>query len=71
MAVRKFKVTWEALRVNAGWTVEDVAQMMRVSVEMVEKWERYEVSPTAIQFKKLCGYYRCPMDNVLLVGSVV
>lgn len=62
----RFKVTFEALRINAGWERADVARIMRVSEKTVQKWESYELSPTVEQFKGLCALYHCPMDNVLV-----
>ncbi len=54
------------LRTSSGWSIEDVAKRLKISVEIVEAIEKGERQPTLIQLKELSKAYKRPLASFLL-----
>lgn len=64
------KIKLSALRVNAGLTQSEAAEIIGVTKTTIHKWERYETFPTAPQLVALCGAYKCRMDDIFLPDTL-
>lgn len=53
------------LRDNMGYTKEDVASKLAVSLSLVEKWERDERRPTLDKAEKLSILYGMTVDEMI------
>lgn len=53
-------------RLNAGRTVDEVANALQISRQAVYQWERGEAMPTASNLVKLAGLYCCTVDNLIM-----
>lgn len=60
------KITWAAARVNAGYKQPQTAEYMGVSVNTIIDWEKYRKHPDVAQAEKLCKFYGCTMQDILL-----
>ncbi len=60
------KIRLAGLRVNAGFSQEQVSKMLNVSKSTIGKWEKYETFPDAPQLKELCNLYGCSLDDVYI-----
>jgi transcriptional regulator with XRE-family HTH domain len=54
-----------ALRVEHGWSLDDLAQRSGVSRSTLSRLERAEISPTAAMLGKLCQTYGKTMSRLL------
>lgn len=64
------KITLKAARINAGYTMQDVASRFGVCRETVGKWERGVISPQVVTFNKLCDLYGVTGDDVLFCTPI-
>ena len=48
----------KSARMNAGWTQEDVADMLDISAMTIYRWERGETTPNAYFRERLCRLFR-------------
>ncbi|MBO1418612.1 helix-turn-helix domain-containing protein, partial [Streptomyces sp. FH025] len=53
------------LRVERGWTLEELARQADVSRSTLSRVERAEVSPTAALLGRLCAVYGRTMSRLL------
>lgn len=61
-----YRVTLTAARINAGFTLDEVAQRMHKSKGTIIAWEKGK-SPISVQdFKELCNLYNAPMEHINL-----
>lgn len=65
-----FKITLTAARVNAGYSLDEVAKLLRKSKSTVISWEKGKNSIRASDFKELCELYKIPMDFILLPDTL-
>lgn len=54
-----------ALRMERGWSLDDLAQKSTVSRSTLSRLENAEVSPTAHVLGKLCAAYGMPMSRLM------
>lgn len=54
------------LRESSGWTLEEVGNLLNVSVDWVLKWESGEEKPTLLEIKKLAKGYKRPLAAFFL-----
>lgn len=60
------KITLKAARTNAGFTLEDVAIIMMLSINTLSSWENNKTCPDTSQFERLCRLYRADVGSVIL-----
>lgn len=53
------------LRVERGWSLEDLAERAGISRSTLSRMERAEISPTATMLGRLCTAYGRPMSQLL------
>lgn len=53
------------LRMERGWSLEELAQRTRVSRSTLSRLERVEISPTATLLSRLCAVYQRTMSQLL------
>ncbi len=58
------RLSLESLRVNAGMTQQDVADILGVSRSTVMKWERGDVAPKGLVIYALSKLYSVEIDNI-------
>lgn len=63
------KLKLSALRVNAGFTQEEVAGKLHINKATLGSWENYKTFPDAVQLNELCGLYHCTMDDIYIPGK--
>jgi transcriptional regulator with XRE-family HTH domain len=63
------QLTLEALRVNAGFTQQDVADRLGVSRFTVMKWESGEVKPKELVIYALAKLYDVDIDVIKVPSS--
>lgn len=61
-----YTVSLAAARINAGKTQKDVSTHLNVNISTVSNWEKGKTIPDALQFVKLCEFYKCPTDAIRL-----
>lgn len=61
----KFKL--KALRINAGYTQEQLAELIGVSLGTIKNWERGKTFPKQPMIEKLCELYKIPYDFIEFV----
>lgn len=64
MFTKGYKISLQALRVNAGYSVAEIAKLLKVSEETVEAWENYSSSPTIEQAKELAFFYMVDIEDL-------
>lgn len=53
------------LRLERGWTQQDLADRMGCKQTQIAKWETGVALPSAISLKKLSGALECSMDDLI------
>lgn len=61
-----FKITLTAARVNAGFTLAEVAERINKSKGTIIAWEKGKTSIDVHNFKELCDLYNVPMEFIIL-----
>lgn len=61
-----FKITLTAARINAGYTLDKVANILHKSKSTIISWEKGKTSIDVHNFKELCDLYNIPMEFVNL-----
>jgi transcriptional regulator with XRE-family HTH domain len=64
---RRIAQRLRALRVERGWSLDDLAQRSTVSRATLSRLENGEVSPTASVLGKLCGAYGLTLSRLMLM----
>lgn len=54
-----------AMRVDRGWSLDDLARRTGVSRSTLSRLERAEISPTAALLGKLCAAYGTPLSRLI------
>ena len=62
----EFQISLAAARVNAGFTQEEVAKVMKVGKQTIVSWERGNSEPKMSQSRKLSELYKIPLDYIFL-----
>lgn len=61
-----FKITLTAARVNAGLTLEDVANKLSKTKQTIINWEKGKRDLKISDFEALCNLYKVPKDYIIL-----
>lgn len=61
-----FKITLTAARINAGFTLDEVAQRIHKTKGTIIAWEKGKTSIDVHNFKELCNLYNAPMEYIIL-----
>lgn len=64
-----FKITLTAARVNAGFTLDEVAERINKSKGTIIAWEKGKTSIDVHNFKELCDLYNVPMEFIILPSN--
>ena len=59
--------TIKDLRTEQGWSQQDLAVKIGVTVGTVSNWERGKFEPTASKFKAIALVFGVPMESIALV----
>ncbi len=62
----KFQISLRAARVNAGYTVEEVAKILHRGQQTVRNWETGKTAIPGIELQQLCELYGCPAKYIFL-----
>ncbi len=62
----KLQITLTAARVNAGYSLDDVAKEMQKNKGTIINWEKGRTSMKISEFNQLCNLYKIPKDNIIL-----
>lgn len=62
----ELQISLAAARVNAGYTQETAAKMMKVSKQTIVNWEKGKSEPQMSQCRELSNIYGIPLDNIFL-----
>lgn len=60
------KITLAAARVNAGLSLQEVADKINKDRSTISNWERGKVEMRVKDFLTLCKLYNVPMDSIIL-----
>lgn len=61
-----FKITLTAARVNAGFSLDDVAKELQKNKGTIINWEKGRTSIKISEFEQLCNLYKVPKDYIIL-----
>lgn len=64
------KITLEAARVNAGYTLKEAAELIGVSVATLHKWEQDSSNIKISQSKKLEEVYGYPREYIFFGNKI-
>lgn len=62
----KTKLNLKAVRVNAGFSQEELAKALNISQQTLSNWENYETDIPAKQLKKICELCKTDMNQIFL-----
>lgn len=60
------KISLRAARVNAGFTMDEVAKAMKRGKQTISSWENGKTEPKASDLQALCDLYGLSMNNIFL-----
>ena len=60
------KISLEAVRVNAGYSQKEWAEMFGISNSTVVNWEKGKTEPTLSQLRKMSELSGIPMDFIFV-----
>lgn len=63
---KKLQITLTAARVNAGYSIEEIAKKMQRSKNTIINWEKGKTSMKVLEFENLCNLYKIPKDYIIL-----
>ena len=66
-----FQISLKAARVNANKTQREVAQELNIDRTTIINWESGKTSPPSDKLRKLCDYYKVPMDYIFLPDTLL
>lgn len=66
-----FKITLTAARINAGLSLEKVAESMGKSKSTIINWEKGRTSMRIAEYEKLCDLYAISPDNIILPNTLL
>jgi len=64
ISIDPIKLTLAAARINAGYTQQEAAKKLNISVESLSKWERGEIRPKEPTVLGLASFYGVPRDSI-------
>lgn len=60
------KITLTAARVNAGFSLDDVARELKKNKGTIINWEKGRTSMKISEYDELCRLYNISKDNIIL-----
>lgn len=60
------QISLKAARVNAGFTQDQAAKMLKISKATLISWEKGKIIPSNIAIMALSEIYNIPTDNIFL-----
>lgn len=63
------QITLKAARVNAGYTQEEAAKLLDVSVSTLKNWEKGVTFPKQPKILAICNLYGVAYDNIIFLAS--
>ena len=63
------RVTLKAARVNAGYSQEEAAHLLRVSPYTLSNWERGISTPRANYIDAICDLYKVTFDMLIFLPN--
>ncbi len=63
---KKLQITLTAARVNAGFTLDEVAEKMHKSKNTIIAWEKGKTTIDVYNFDELCTLYNVPKECIIL-----
>lgn len=60
------KITLTAARVNAGYTIDEVAKKMQKNKVTIINWEKGRTSMKVPELEELCNLYKISKDYIIL-----
>nr|DAL31467.1 MAG TPA_asm: helix-turn-helix domain protein [Caudoviricetes sp.] len=63
---KKLQITLTAARVNAGFSLDEVAKKMQKTKGTIINWEKGRTSMKITEFEELCNLYRIAKDYIIL-----
>lgn len=63
---KKLQITLTAARVNAGFSLVEVAKKMQKSKSTIINWEKGRTSMKIAEFEDLCDLYKIAKDYIIL-----
>lgn len=61
------RITLRAARVNAGYSQEDAATLLKISPYTLSNWERGVSMPKANQIDAICNLYKVTYDMLIFL----
>ena len=58
------KITLRAARVNAGMTLDDVADLTGWDKNVINRWELGKTVPSVIKAERLCQVYNVSLSDI-------
>ena len=63
---KKLQITLTAARVNAGYSLDEVAKEMKKTQASIINWEKGRTSIKIAEFEELCNLYKISKDYIIL-----
>ncbi len=63
---KKLQITLTAARVNAGLTLDEVAEKIHKSKNTIIAWEKGKTAIDVYNFNELCILYKVPKECIIL-----
>lgn len=67
---KRLQITLTAARVNAGFSLEEVAEKMQKSKSTIINWEKGRTSMKIPEFDDLCNLYGISKDYIILPSTL-
>jgi transcriptional regulator with XRE-family HTH domain len=64
------KITLTAARVNAGYSLDEVAERLQKSKGTIINWEKGRTSMKITEFEELCNLYKISKDHINLPATL-
>lgn len=64
------KITLKAARVNAGYTQQEVADILNISNKTICRWESGAAFPKADKIDAICSLYGVSYDNLIFSPTI-
>lgn len=61
-----FKISMTAARINAGYTLDEVAKRLHKSKSTIIAWEKGKTAIDVYYFNELCALYNVPKELIIL-----
>lgn len=69
MGIEQVRISLAAARVNAGYTQDEVSQILHVSRTTIVNWEKGKSEPKTSQARQLSELYKIPYDAIIFLPS--